>query len=259
MLVWCDRASCLLTLDPHTHTVPSITTTHHEKHEHGRPRPARGSRMVNGRGSSTGDAAVGRPRGAFAAPSPPTHWIAWRVAGRHHCLCNCGSTAWRMAATVMMWQPHPEGKVRRRHRRSRRPSRIGLSCSLPQRLRRPQHARSRDTHIQGHRHRDLPTCNSTHLLTDHLNWIEDDFRMEQFMAERGTRSNASFATTPPLTPPRVRSRSCCRSWARTARTRADAAEPSPDMPSKIDGISDDQALRIREAVRAAKRRKREEQ
>lgn len=97
-----------------------------------------------------------------------------------------------------------------------------------------------------------PGCGSTHLVADNLNWIEEDFsNLEEFMAKQGT----------PVT--RIATGDEARTAAAAAAKDAAVDEPAPaeavETPiSKIDGISDEQALRIREAVRANKRRQRQE-
>ena len=98
-----------------------------------------------------------------------------------------------------------------------------------------------------------PGCKSTHLVADNLNWIEQDFRnLEEYMAKRGT----------PVT--RIASGDEARRAAAAATQDAAIADSPPEEPaerpiSKIDGITDEQALRIREAVRANKRRQRQQQ
>ena len=100
-----------------------------------------------------------------------------------------------------------------------------------------------------------PGCSSTHLVADNLNWIEDDFsNLEEFMEKRGT----------PVT--RIARGDEARSAAAAAAREASLADPTPKEPaeeprpiSKIDGITDEQALRIRDAVRANKRRQRQEE
>jgi len=80
--------------------------------------------------------------------------------------------------------------------------------------------------------------------------IEDDFKnLEEFMAKRGT----------PVT--RIASGDVAATAAATAagRPAVTDATPAERPPDKIDGITDEQAMRIREAVRANKRRRREAQ
>lgn len=96
-----------------------------------------------------------------------------------------------------------------------------------------------------------PGCGVAHLLADNLNWIEDDFKnLKEAMAKRGT----------PVTDLRVDA-----NLERAARSQAAAAgvdmptwngQPRTEAPpSRIDGISEEQAERIREAVRSNKRRR----
>jgi protein import protein ZIM17 len=117
-----------------------------------------------------------------------------------------------------------------------------------------------------------PGCQSSHLIADHLNWIEDDFQnLEQYMAERGTpvdrvvddgvaaaaaAESASFHAagdedansddnTEALGEPEVQVADPRRPW------RGSKPELKP-----VEGITEEQARRIREAVRKQKRRSR---
>ena len=98
-----------------------------------------------------------------------------------------------------------------------------------------------------------PHCNSTHLIADNLNWIEDDFKnLEDFMAKRGT----------PVT--RVVNDGVAASAAAAAAAllpedEDDDTQIARPTAKPIDGISEEQAARIREAIQASKRRRREEQ
>ena len=97
-----------------------------------------------------------------------------------------------------------------------------------------------------------PGCNATHLVADNLNWIDNDFRnIEEFMEQRGTPvtriANGDEAAT------------AAAAAAAKAGTDADDADESSTEPppiKPIDGITDEQAMRIREAVRNHKRRRR---
>jgi hypothetical protein len=113
---------------------------------------------------------------------------------------------------------------------------------------RNEHSISRHAYRKGTVIVTCPGCNATHLVADNLNWIEDDFvNLEEFMAKQGkpvTRiakdgvaAAAAAAAAPPM---------------------AEAEEPGAAAPSseKLDGISDDQAARIRDAVRRNKKRNR---
>jgi len=91
-----------------------------------------------------------------------------------------------------------------------------------------------------------PTCNSTHLIADNLNWIEDDFRnLEEFMAKRGA----------PVT--RVVNDGVAAAAAADAASLVDESDEEAadgdETSTPMEGITDEQAARIREAVRAAKR------
>lgn len=113
------------------------------------------------------------------------------------------------------------------------------------------HSISRHAYTKGTVIVTCPGCNATHLIADNLNWIEDDFQtLEQYMANRGTPvtnlvtggagvSAAAQAVTP----------------LHDASDQPGDGSQRPEM-KPIDGISDEQAVRIREAVQAAKRRRR---
>jgi len=115
-----------------------------------------------------------------------------------------------------------------------------------------------------------PGCQSSHLIADHLNWIEDDFKnLEQYMADRGTPIDR-------LVDDGVAAAAAAASASSIMDTDEeddggeddDAAEAvnDPRRPwrgtkpgiNPIEGIDDEQAARIREAVRERKRRKRAE-
>lgn len=123
------------------------------------------------------------------------------------------------------------------------------------------HSISRHAYTKGTVIVTCPGCNSTHLIADHLNWIEDDFKnLEEAMAKRGVdvkrvvndgvaASAASAAMSSLLE----------EEGEQGDASEAEPPQDEPPAPSRIDGIDEDQALRIREAVRAAKRRKREQE
>lgn len=112
------------------------------------------------------------------------------------------------------------------------------------------HSISRHAYTKGTVIVTCPGCNSTHLIADHLNWIEDDFKtLEQYMAKRGTPVRNLVTGGAGV------------SAAAQAATLLDYDEDEPEDASQpvsrpIEGISDDQAARIREALQAAKRRQR---
>ena len=111
------------------------------------------------------------------------------------------------------------------------------------------HSISRRAYTKGTVIVTCPGCDATHLVADNLNWIEDDFvNLEKYMAEQGTpitrmaKDGVAAAAAAAVAPP-------------------PAEEPevsSGAAASKIEGISDDQALRIRDAVRRNKKRNRED-
>ena len=114
---------------------------------------------------------------------------------------------------------------------------------------RNEHSVSRHAYVKGTVIVTCPSCNTTHLVADNLNWIEDDFKnLEEYMAKQGTpvtrvvrdgvAAEAAAAAAPP-------------------EDEEDAAPAAAPSIPKLDSISDDQATRIREAVRANKRRNRE--
>ena len=88
-------------------------------------------------------------------------------------------------------------------------------------------------------------------MADNLNWFEDDFvNLEQYMAKQGT----------PVTRI-VQDGVAAAAAAAAAPAEEDEVAGAPAAPaiSKLHGISDDQAARIRAAVRANKRRSRQDE
>ena len=119
-----------------------------------------------------------------------------------------------------------------------------------------------------------PVCQCSHLIADLLYWIEDDFKtLEQYMAQRGksvTRvvTNSSAATAAELAVSQLGAISDDDTDDDTDDDVVEASgEPSdPRRPWRgtkpavkpIDGISDEQAQRIRDAVRKNKKRRRDD-
>ena len=109
------------------------------------------------------------------------------------------------------------------------------------------HSISRHAYAKGTVLVTCPNCNSAHLIADNLNWIEDDFRnLKEAMQQRGQ----------PVSDLRVETASDAK------RAAAEAAPPAPAPEREagrsvapLDGISEDQAQRIRDAVRANKQRR----
>lgn len=140
------------------------------------------------------------------------------------------------------------------------------------------HSISRHAYTKGTVIVTCPGCNSTHLIADNLNWIEDDFKnLEEAMAKRGTPvrrivNDGVAASAASQAMAVLRSEGGEGDGGAGDGEGDDDAAGAP-QPSKakggdprkaatvvgrIDGIDEDQALRIREAVRAAKRKRREE-
>ena len=123
------------------------------------------------------------------------------------------------------------------------------------------HSISRHAYTKGTVIVTCPGCNSTHLIADNLEWIDDDFgNLEREMAKRGTpirrivndgiaaaAAEAAWDTVKAEGDDPLEDEALSGSSASAAVTKA--------VPDKIDGISDDQALRIREAMRARRRKK----
>ena len=79
--------------------------------------------------------------------------------------------------------------------------------------------------------------------------IEDDFKnLEQFMAKRGT----------PVTRIADGDVAATAAVAAAGEMPAEEEAPAPAPPKPIDGVTDEQAARIREAVRANKQRRRQQ-
>lgn len=105
---------------------------------------------------------------------------------------------------------------------------------------RNEHSISRRAYTKGTVIVTCPGCNATHLVADNLNWIEDDFvNLEEYMAKQGT----------PIT--RIANDGVAAAAA-AAAAPPPAEEPEEESaapaPSKLDGISDEQA-RSRDAIR----------
>jgi protein import protein ZIM17 len=117
------------------------------------------------------------------------------------------------------------------------------------------HLISRHAYTKGTVIATCPGCNATHLIADNLNWIEDDFKnLEEVMAKRGT------PVTSVVDDGVARSAAAAASAAAAgeADDEADEGVASDGQPDRLEGISVEQANRIREAVRGRKKRKRPE-
>uniref|UniRef100_A0A7S2E315 DNL-type domain-containing protein n=1 Tax=Haptolina brevifila TaxID=156173 RepID=A0A7S2E315_9EUKA len=116
------------------------------------------------------------------------------------------------------------------------------------------HSISRHAYTKGTVIVQCPTCNATHLIADNLNWIEDDFsNLEEFMAKRGTPATR-------IVNDGVAASAASVAAAALGEEEGDDEEDDEWSPisEPLDGISEEQALRIREAVQANKRRRRED-
>jgi hypothetical protein len=121
-----------------------------------------------------------------------------------------------------------------------------------------------------------PGCQSTHLIADHLNWIEDDFKnLESYMAQRGTpvtrvvndgvaasaaASAASSAEGASEGGNGADGETAASGDESTDRTTTDPRRPWRGTREPIEplgGITPEQARRIREAVRERKRQRRQ--
>ena len=165
-------------------------------------------------------------------------------------------------------------------------------CSAPNSHSISWHAYTKGTVIA-----TCPGCQSSHLIADHLSWIEDEFQtLEQYMASRGTpvrrlvtdgagaqHASAHHGAPLPTTPVRRLVTDGAGAQAASAAalefveeealsvtgTNGTAPGTAPSVADlrrpwagtrgdveRIDGISDEQARRIRDAVRERKRRNR---
>ena len=131
------------------------------------------------------------------------------------------------------------------------------------------HSISRHAYAKGTVLVTCPNCNSAHLIADNLNWIEDDFKnLEQAMAKRGTPvrrivNDGVAASAASAAMSALQNEEGDDATDGDAAEKEELAAPTGGDPRKaatvvgrIEGIDEDQALRIREAVRAAKRNKR---
>ena len=115
---------------------------------------------------------------------------------------------------------------------------------------RNSHSISRLAYGQGTVIATCPGCKTGHLVSDNLNWLEDDFKnIKEAMAKRGQ----------PVTDLRVQRDGVAREAAAVIAGEVPKSDlPIEAPPSRLPGISEEQALRIREAVRAHKQRRKQE-
>ena len=133
------------------------------------------------------------------------------------------------------------------------------------------HSISRHAYAKGTVLVTCPNCNSAHLIADNLNWIEDDFKnLEEYMERQGkpitklvndgVAESAAAETAAALDA--LDGGVDLDDDASEAEGGAAPADPrrpwAGSMPGvePLDGIDDEQARRIRDAVRKNKRRQR---
>jgi len=194
---------------------------------------------ASGRGASGGGLGFGQPRKGTGKAKKPKAKAGGAAGGRDFASAAAGTPSEEPQGEPARVQAKPKAKT----------DRFELQFTCNQCDHRNSHSISRHAYFKGTVIATCPTCKTAHLIADNLNWIEDDFKnIEEFMAKQGT----------PVT--RV-----------AVGEVSDAVLPPPEDPAddddrsnggeldKLDGISDDQALRIREAVRARKRQKAQQQ
>ena len=119
---------------------------------------------------------------------------------------------------------------------------------------RNSHSISRLAYTKGTVIVTCPSCKASHLIADNLNWIEDDFKnIEAFMEKRGTPVTKLQAQNAP--------EGAVLGSIFEGRDDAPASEDkeaSSTGAQHLDGITDGMAARIREAVRANKRKRAQE-
>ena len=146
-------------------------------------------------------------------------------------------------------QQKPKAKARPQQKPKAMVDRFDMQFTCKLCETRNEHSISRKAYTKGTVIVTCPGCDATHLVADNLNWIEDDFKnLEEFMAKQGkpvtriAKDGVAAAAAAAVVPPPAE--------------EPDAA--SATVASKVDGISDDQATRIRDAVRKNKQRNRED-
>ena len=134
------------------------------------------------------------------------------------------------------------------------------------------HSISRHAYAKGTVLVTCPNCNSAHLIADNLNWIEDDFKnLEEYMERQGKpitklvndgvaeSAAAEVSAALDALDGGVDLADDGASEAEGGAAPADPRRPwAGSMPGvePLDGIDDEQARRIRDAVRKNKRRQR---
>ena len=117
------------------------------------------------------------------------------------------------------------------------------------------HSISRHAYTKGTVIVTCPHCKSAHLIADNLNWIENDFRnLEEFMEKRGTPVSRVVTDGTAVAATAAAASRAAQAPAKSG-SRAEGGGEEIDL---LDGITEDMALRIRQAVRDRKRRQAEE-
>ena len=159
-------------------------------------------------------------------------------------------------AAMIIQQGTPSSKVPQRKAKTKRERfEIQFTCNVCDGLN--SHSISYHAYTKGTVIVQCPGCNSTHLIADNLDYFNDlNFtNIEQVMAGRGR----------PVT--RVVTDGVAASAA-AAAIEAEMPEEAPaaaDSPvgrrtgGQLEGITDDQAARIRDAIRASKQRRKQQQ
>jgi len=129
----------------------------------------------------------------------------------------------------------------------RKQSRFELQFTCNQCGCRNSHSISHHAYTRGTVIVTCPGCQSSHLIADHLNYIENDFQtLETYMQQRG--SPVTRLVTDGRATAAVTEEAAAEVGARDGDGKEQVVAP-------LDGISPEQARRIREAVRGRKRRR----
>ena len=169
------------------------------------------------------------------------------------------------AATIIAQGVPSSKQPQRRPKHMRDRLEIQFTCNVCEAPN--SHSISRHAYTKGTVLVTCPGCQSSHLIADNLNWIEDDFKnLEEFMAKRGTPVTRLVADGVAQTAAASALGEAGADLEEDESEGEDAAPLDPRRPwagtrpgvKPLDGISDEQARRIREAVRRHNRRNRED-
>jgi hypothetical protein len=125
-----------------------------------------------------------------------------------------------------------------------------------------QHSISRHAYRKGTVVVTCPGCQAAHLIADHLNWIEDDFcTLEDYMASRGrpishlVTDGVAAEAAASATQEESEERNSVSGNAASSESVVDPRRPwrgTKPALRPLSGITDEQAKRIRDAVRQRK-------